>query len=53
LSGHRRLVGGGKVSTTAGVAAGIDGALHVVERLLGKEAARWTAEEWMEHGRGD
>jgi transcriptional regulator GlxA family with amidase domain len=45
----RRFVDGGKIITTAGVTAGIDGALHVVERLLGKEAARWTAEEWMEH----
>jgi transcriptional regulator GlxA family with amidase domain len=51
----RRFVDGGKVVTTAGVTAGIDGALHVVERLLGKKAARWTAEEWMEyrkHGTG-
>lgn len=47
----KRFVDGGKVVTTAGVTAGIDGALHVVERLLGKEAARWTAEEWMEHPR--
>jgi transcriptional regulator GlxA family with amidase domain len=47
----KRFVDGGKVITTAGVTAGIDGALHVVERLLGKEAARWTAEEWMEHRR--
>ncbi len=47
----RRFVDSGKVVTTAGVTAGIDGALHVVERLLGKEAARWTAEDWMEHRR--
>jgi transcriptional regulator GlxA family with amidase domain len=47
----RRFVDGGKVVTCAGVSAGIDGALHVVERLLGKEAARWTAEEWMEYRR--
>jgi len=45
----KRFVDAGKVITTAGVTAGIDGALHVVERLLGKEAARWTAEDWMEH----
>lgn len=45
----RRFVDSGKIITTAGVTAGIDGALHVVERLLGAEAARWTAEEWMEH----
>jgi transcriptional regulator GlxA family with amidase domain len=45
----RRFVNAGKIVTTAGVTAGIDGALHVVERLLGTEAARWAAEEWMEH----
>ena len=47
----KRFVDSGKVVTTAGVTAGIDGALHVVERLLGKEAVRWTAEEWMEYPR--
>jgi transcriptional regulator GlxA family with amidase domain len=45
----KRYVDNGKIVTTAGVTAGIDGALHVVERVLGKEAARWTAEEWLEH----
>ena len=45
----RRVVDAGRVVTTAGVTAGIDGALHVVQRLLGKPAARWTAEEWMEY----
>lgn len=47
----KRFVDSGKIITTAGVTAGIDGALHVVERLLGKEAAKWTADEWMEHPR--
>jgi transcriptional regulator GlxA family with amidase domain len=47
----RRYVDSGLVVTTAGVTAGIDGALHIVERLLGKEAARWTAREWMEYRR--
>jgi transcriptional regulator GlxA family with amidase domain len=47
----RRYVDSGRIVTTAGVTAGIDGALHVVERLLGKEAARWTAQEWMEYHR--
>lgn len=47
-----RYVDSGRILTTAGVTAGIDGALHVVERLLGAEAARWTAAEWMEHGAG-
>lgn len=41
----RRFVDSGKVITTASVTVGIDGALHIVERLLGKEADRWTAEE--------
>lgn len=47
----RRFVDSGKIISTAGVTAGIDGSLHVVERLLGKQAARWTAEEWMEYRR--
>lgn len=47
----RRFVDSGKIVTTAGVTAGIDGALHVVERLLGKEQADWTANEWMEYTR--
>ena len=45
----RRFVDSGRILTTAGVTAGIDGALHIVERLLGKEAAKWAADEWMEH----
>ncbi len=44
-----RFVDAGRIVTTAGVTAGIDGALHVVERLHGAEAAAWTAKEWMEH----
>ena len=45
----KHFVDSGKVLTTAGVTAGIDGALHLVERFHGKNAARWTADEWMEH----
>lgn len=45
----RRFVDAGRIVTTAGVTAGIDGALHVVERLHGADAAAWTAKEWMEH----
>jgi len=45
----RRFVDSGRIVTTAGVTAGIDGALHVVERLYGAEKARWTAAQWMEH----
>jgi transcriptional regulator GlxA family with amidase domain len=47
----RRVVDAGKVVTTAGVTSGIDGALHIVERLRGAIAAAWIAEEWMEHHR--
>ena len=47
----RRFVDSGKIVTTAGVSAGIDGALHLVERFYGKPAAEWTANEWMEYRR--
>jgi transcriptional regulator GlxA family with amidase domain len=47
----KRFVDSGRVVTTAGVTAGIDGALHLVERFYGKEAADWTANEWMEYRR--
>jgi transcriptional regulator GlxA family with amidase domain len=43
-----RFVDNGKIITTAGVSAGIDGALHVVEKLLGKEVAARTA-KYMEY----
>src|SRR6185503_13309637 len=45
---NRRFVDSGRVMTCAGVSAGIDGALHVVERMLGAEAARHTA-RYMEY----
>jgi len=38
-----RFVDNGYVITTAGVSAGIDGALHVVSRIKGLEAAKATA----------
>lgn len=38
-----RVVDAGAVITSAGVSAGIDMALHVVERLHGREAAELTA----------
>src|SRR5712671_4303679 len=44
----RRFVDNGKIVTTAGVSAGIDGALHVVARLLGRAAADETA-RYMEY----
>lgn len=44
----RRVVDGGKIVTSAGVSAGIDGALHAVERLCGKPIATKTA-RYMEY----
>jgi transcriptional regulator GlxA family with amidase domain len=43
-----RFVDNGKVVTSAGVAAGIDAALHVVGKLLGPEQAEKTA-RYMEY----
>lgn len=40
----RRYVDAGHIITSAGVAAGIDAALHVVARLLGTPVAQHTAE---------
>ena len=45
---NRRFVDNGKIVTAGGVSAGIDAALHVVERLLGPSAARTTA-RYMEY----
>ncbi len=44
----RRFIDEGRVVTTAGVSAGIDGALHVVARLLGRHVADETA-RYMEY----
>ena len=38
-----RFVDNGQVITTAGISAGIDGALHLVTRLKGEEAAKDVA----------
>ena len=48
-----RFVDNGKYITAGGVSAGIDGALHVVQKLHGREAAHWTATEWMEYKRNN
>lgn len=48
VHGDTRFVDNGKFVTTAGVSAGIDGALHVVSKLLGEEKARATA-RYMEY----
>ncbi len=44
----RRFVDSGKIVTTAGVSAGIDGSLHLVATLLGRYVADRTA-EYMEY----
>jgi transcriptional regulator GlxA family with amidase domain len=41
-------VDNGQIVTTAGVSAGIDGALHLVSRLYGADAALGTA-KYMEY----
>jgi len=41
---HRRYIDLGDVVTSAGISAGIDMALHLVERFLGKEKASEVAE---------
>ena len=41
--GNQRYTDNGKIITTGGLSAGIDGALHVIEKLLGAEAAREVA----------
>jgi transcriptional regulator GlxA family with amidase domain len=44
----RRFVDNGRVVTTAGISAGIDGSLHVVARLLGRRIADQVA-NYMEY----
>lgn len=41
---NTRYVDNGRVITTAGISAGIDGALHLVAKLRGKEAAMKVAQ---------
>jgi transcriptional regulator GlxA family with amidase domain len=43
-----RFVDNGRVITTAGISAGIDGALHLVEKIRGREAAKQAA-KYMEY----
>jgi putative intracellular protease/amidase len=45
---NTRFVDNGNIITTAGVSAGIDGALHVVSRIKGLEVAKATA-HYMEY----
>ena len=44
----RRFVDNGRIVTTAGISAGIDGSLHVVARLLGRRIADQVA-KYMEY----
>ena len=52
----RRYVDNGRIVTTGGLSAGIDGALHVVERELGRQRAEDVARgleyEWHADGKG-
>jgi transcriptional regulator GlxA family with amidase domain len=43
-----RFIDDGKVMTTAGVSAGIDGALHVIDRMLGPDVA-WETARYMQY----
>jgi transcriptional regulator GlxA family with amidase domain len=47
---NERFIDNGKILTAAGISAGIDCSLHVVERLLGASAAAATA-DYMEYRR--
>ncbi len=48
LDREARFVDTGKIITTGGISAGIDGAFHVVARLLGKQIAQKSA-NYMEY----
>jgi len=53
---NRRFVDNGRIITSAGIAAGIDMSLHVVERLLGQDVAAATARQmeypWKQESNG-
>ncbi|MBU4434760.1 MAG: DJ-1/PfpI family protein [Alphaproteobacteria bacterium] len=56
---HARVVDNGRILTSAGISAGIDGALHLVSRYMGAaravETARYMQYDWsqrsVDHGR--
>ena len=50
VTADERFTDNGKICTSAGISAGIDLSLHVVARLLGREAADTTA-RYMEYER--
>lgn len=43
MQADTRFVDQGRIITSAGISAGIDMALHIVERLHGHDTAAWTA----------
>ena len=49
INPERRFVDNGAIMTSAGISAGIDLSLHVVEKLYGREVKRRTV-EYMEYG---
>ena len=55
VRGDRRWIDNGRVVTSAGISAGIDMSLHLVERLAGRELAEATARQmdvaWRAQGR--
>lgn len=48
LKPEQRFVDTGKITTTGGITAGIDGSFHIVARLLGRQVAERTA-RYMEY----
>ena len=46
---HERFTGDGRLYTSAGISAGIDLSLHIVEKLFGSDVMRKT-KEYMEYG---
>jgi transcriptional regulator GlxA family with amidase domain len=45
----KRFIGDGRLYTSAGISAGIDLSLHIVEKLFGNEVMRTTV-AYMEYG---
>jgi transcriptional regulator GlxA family with amidase domain len=50
IARNERFVDNGKIITSAGISAGIDMSLYVVEMMYGKETAQKTV-DWMEYRR--
>jgi len=43
MNGTRRYIDAGRIVTTGGISAGIDGSFHVVTRLYGEKVAEQVA----------